>query len=291
MNDFETHAPVDLHANRDHVLHIVQKNGLELEFASDELRADRELVMCAVKNYGNALKFASLDLRADRAVVLEAVKSYGGSLQFASEELRADFEVALETVTRSGWALEFVASQYCADRTIVLAAVHNYGEALKFATRDLRADREVVIEAMRQNWRAVDHALVNLHTSQLKYAFHSKIAIQGCKAVVCTVTSLEKNIDGAVVYKVLAGLGGEELEGILKRPPCNIGDLAYDISSKVGGGLIYLVMPGATGPVSPLMAIEDVLMLQAAPQKRPPQKKRLYNKKIVRTCCVEEGCD
>jgi Domain of unknown function (DUF4116) len=140
------------------LIHKIHKNGLLLEYASDELKADREYVLAAVRQNGWALQFASAALRADREVVLEGVRKDGRALYYASAALKADREVVLAAVRRNGYALPYVSYSLKADREVVLAAVRQNGNALECAHPDLRADEEVVLEAVKQWNGALIHA-------------------------------------------------------------------------------------------------------------------------------------
>ena len=70
----------------------IKKDGLALEFASDEMKNDKEIVLKAIKKDWLALKFASNKLKDDKEVVLEAVKHYGLALIFASRRLQTEFK-------------------------------------------------------------------------------------------------------------------------------------------------------------------------------------------------------
>ena len=71
----------------------VARNGLTLEFASEELRNDKEIVLKAVQNRGSALQYASDELKNDREIVLEAIKFDKEAIQYASEEMKNDPEI------------------------------------------------------------------------------------------------------------------------------------------------------------------------------------------------------
>ena len=63
-------------------LKLLEKNGLALEFCSEELRDNKTVVLKAVKQNGLALKYASERLRKDQNVILEAISSNPESRQF-----------------------------------------------------------------------------------------------------------------------------------------------------------------------------------------------------------------
>ena len=60
--------------DREAILAAVNKNGLELQYASDALKADREVALAAVKQNSNALQYASDALKADRDFVIDCLK-------------------------------------------------------------------------------------------------------------------------------------------------------------------------------------------------------------------------
>ena len=53
----------------------VQKNGWNLEYASNKLKNDKEIVLNAVQQWGGALQFASDELKNDKDIILTAVAS------------------------------------------------------------------------------------------------------------------------------------------------------------------------------------------------------------------------
>ena len=69
------------------------KGFLRVMMGRQLLALKKEAVMAAVKKDGMALQYASNEMKADREVVLAAVKEDGMALQFASDELKADEEV------------------------------------------------------------------------------------------------------------------------------------------------------------------------------------------------------
>ena len=75
----------------DLVSFIVNKNGLELEFASDKLKNNPEIVKLACLNNGLALKYASIELRNNPEIINIAISSNNHSFKFVSNDLRNDY--------------------------------------------------------------------------------------------------------------------------------------------------------------------------------------------------------
>ena len=97
-----TSRPAVIYRDQKDILAAVSKDGLALEYASDDLKKDREVVLAAVSQDGKALQYASDERRRDRKVVLAAVSQNGSALQCASDELKKDREVVLAAVSQQG---------------------------------------------------------------------------------------------------------------------------------------------------------------------------------------------
>jgi hypothetical protein len=126
------------------MLTAVRRDGLALEFASEDLRNDPDVVLAAVTQNGWALKHASAALRSDRGIVLAATRSYCLALTEASEELRSDRDFVVAVVARSGLALQCASSRCRGDKEVALAAVTQDGRSLAHASSELRADEDVL---------------------------------------------------------------------------------------------------------------------------------------------------
>jgi hypothetical protein len=96
-------APVADWDNRLQVLAAVQRNGFNLQHASEALRGTKNVVLAAVADEGCALRFASEQLRNDRSVVMRAIESDPYAYYHASATLRADEQLALRAGVPSLW--------------------------------------------------------------------------------------------------------------------------------------------------------------------------------------------
>ena len=82
--------------NREYVMENVKKEGVLLEFASDELRDDKEVVLEAIYNNPEALEFASERLKGDRDVVYNSVSKVGWTYCYAKENLLEEIDFLRE---------------------------------------------------------------------------------------------------------------------------------------------------------------------------------------------------
>ena len=117
-----------LKQNKPFFLDVLKKNGLILEYASNELKGDIDIVSTAISQNGMALKHASDELQNNKDIVLNAVKQSGMVLEYAP---------LLQN-----------------DKDIVLQAVKQNGFAIQFASDDLKENKEIVIEALKQDSRS-----------------------------------------------------------------------------------------------------------------------------------------
>ena len=144
-------------SGRDHVLFLIARGKLRLQFA-EEFQNDREVVLAAVKKEGDALEWASETLQADRDVVMAAVKQNGMALRDVSYKLRANRDVVLAAVKKNDVAMTYADVRLRSDRDFMLAAVTQHGIALYWASPTIQADREVVMIAVKQNGWALGSA-------------------------------------------------------------------------------------------------------------------------------------
>ncbi len=70
-------TPTFIVEDRDVMLAAVKRDGMKLEYASDDLKRDRKVVLAAVRSDGGALKHAAAELQADMEVVLAAIEDGG----------------------------------------------------------------------------------------------------------------------------------------------------------------------------------------------------------------------
>jgi len=138
--------------NKAVVLEAIRKSPPALQFASNGIRKtinecglgmeewrgnDREAVLVAVNQRGHALEYASIELQGDPEIVLAAVKNRWSALQFASESTRNDKEIILTALVQDGQALQYASKLLQNDPEVVLAAIKKKPEALRYASRDI----------------------------------------------------------------------------------------------------------------------------------------------------------
>ena len=69
---------------KNNILKKIKKNGLALQYISNELKNNKEIVLTAVKQDGLALQYASNELKKNKEVVLTAVNQNGMALQYTT---------------------------------------------------------------------------------------------------------------------------------------------------------------------------------------------------------------
>lgn len=145
-------ASQDVKENKDVVLEAIRKSPPALRFASTGIRKtinecglgmeewrgnDREAVLVAVNQRGHALEYASIELQGNPDIVLAAVRNRWSALQFASESTRNDKEIILTAIVQDGQALQYASKLLQNDPEVVLAALKQKPEALRYASRDI----------------------------------------------------------------------------------------------------------------------------------------------------------
>lgn len=120
MHDITEKIPEELSNNRELVIDVVRKNGLALQYVSEQLRDDDIVVKIAVENNGMALQFASHRLQNIHHIVMSAVLENGWALQFASDTLRDNSEI----VTCAMWTHNDVV-EYASDDIKIMQTIEH----------------------------------------------------------------------------------------------------------------------------------------------------------------------
>mmetsp|Transcript_17178 Transcript_17178/g.65569 ORF Transcript_17178/g.65569 Transcript_17178/m.65569 type:complete len:254 (-) Transcript_17178:222-983(-) len=133
----------------------VQRDGMELQFASEEVKGAKEVVLQAVARHGSSLYYAAAALKDDEDVVLAAVGQNGLSLCYASARLKAQKAVVDAAIANDGRAIYHADKSFHRDPLAVLAAVANRGDALQYAHWTLRQHYKILAVALKTDPRAL----------------------------------------------------------------------------------------------------------------------------------------
>ena len=148
----------ELRSDRDKVFACVKRDGMLLEFASNELKKCPVIVLASVQCSPSAIQYAAEEVRADQDIFTAAVVGGVRETTWLPEALRADRGLALRCVERSCSALCVFSDELKADRFVVATA-----GSLEFASEDLKKDRDFVISFMAKgdgiNLSFVDESL------------------------------------------------------------------------------------------------------------------------------------
>jgi hypothetical protein len=140
----------------------VGRNGLSLQYFTEELRSDRQLVLLAVQNRVESFQFAADHLKTDVRFVLEVMRNGGvdgwKAFEYASGMLRSRHDFVLSAVQQSAWVLRYAAPKLQTNIEIVRAALKQDGLALQIMPEELRNNREMVEIAVSQNGWAIGYA-------------------------------------------------------------------------------------------------------------------------------------
>eukprot|EP00913_Durusdinium_trenchii_P027526 g25816.t1 len=145
------------------VLEAVRRSGFALEYAAEHLRGDRQFVLEAVKQNGFALARASAKLQGDPEVILAAIKEEGAAFEYAAQELKGDFDFALEVVSLGGpGAMKHISADLWEDPRFVLHAVRQAPSALEHAQAEVKAEPTFVLELLSRSPAALPFVAAEL---------------------------------------------------------------------------------------------------------------------------------
>lgn len=85
--------PINFRDDFDIVLVAVSKNGISLEFSSENLKNNYEIVLAAITQNGTSLQYASNELKNNKKIVVFAMNQHQNNFKYASELLRNDQEL------------------------------------------------------------------------------------------------------------------------------------------------------------------------------------------------------
>lgn len=84
--------------NKTHLLHILKKEGLALQYADTLFKKDRDVVLTAISQNGEALAYADAHFKYDKSIVLAAIKKSAKAFYFANKSLKANEEVVFAAI-------------------------------------------------------------------------------------------------------------------------------------------------------------------------------------------------
>ncbi|KAG2373378.1 hypothetical protein C9374_012244 [Naegleria lovaniensis] len=145
-------------------LEIVRKNGLCLEFMSNELKSNREVVMDAISQNGNALKFASEELRDDTKIVDLALDYDLECIRFASQNVLSCKSYMMDVISENGFLLEYASDNLKADEQIIEKAFLQEPQSIEFASIEfLMENKHFLLNILKQDVknRALDTLMLN----------------------------------------------------------------------------------------------------------------------------------
>lgn len=130
---FLPHLPERLSDDFEIVIKVIQKNPLDLQFASNRLRSDAAVIRTVIKIDGYGIMFASEALRDDKQLVLDALRTeknetdeYDDILQNMSARLRDDPDVVSETIRLDRKNIRFASERLKDDETFMLSEISKH---------------------------------------------------------------------------------------------------------------------------------------------------------------------
>ena len=125
-----------------------------VEFASRLIRNDKEAVLPLIKKQGLDLQWLSTKLKSDKEVVMAAVCKCGFSLSYASPELQDDDEVVMAAIAEQPKALYYASERIRSNKNIVQMVIRDDITVLSSASETLLNDSEYMLSIIKRNARA-----------------------------------------------------------------------------------------------------------------------------------------
>ncbi|MBA3722029.1 MAG: DUF4116 domain-containing protein, partial [Parachlamydiaceae bacterium] len=110
------------------MLMLLRRNGLNLKILSNELKRDEEIILAALENNGLALQYVPKDIENYNKLALVAVKQNIFVLENVDcSKFLNDKEIMLMLLRRNGLNLKILSNELKRDEEIILAALENNG--------------------------------------------------------------------------------------------------------------------------------------------------------------------
>lgn len=123
------------------MLHAVECDGMNLEYASCGLKKDEDVVQKAIFSDPRAIKFVSPEVKNYRKYVLIAVNFDGSLLKFTTDEMKDDEGIVLTAVKNSGYSLGYASDRLKGNKHIAWNAFLNNREALDYIADNIKYDQ------------------------------------------------------------------------------------------------------------------------------------------------------
>jgi len=156
----------DQRSDKNLVLELCNRNGMNLEFASLDLQDDDDIVYLATKQYGESFYFASERLKCNKEFILRLIRIRGSILKFISEELRDDYELVKLAVTCFGGSLEYASYRLKNNLDIVKCTALQYVNSVKYAGEELVNSEGDMLELIAINSTCFKYVSENLKNNK-----------------------------------------------------------------------------------------------------------------------------
>jgi len=242
---------VEIKQDREIMIHIINNDGMTLQYADRTLKSDKNIVELAVKNNGLALQFADLTLKSDENIVELAVKNNGLALQYVDQSYKEYEKIIQLSIENNGLALEF-AGIFQTDEDIVELVVKNNGLALKFAADQIKTNKDIVVLAVNNNGLALEFCLLSsssLDEETKKNIVKTAVQNNGLALQFAKQFQTDKDIvklavqkDGmALQYAILSEINEEE-QIIIVKTAINNNGLALQYVKYYLGNNYYIIL-------------------------------------------------
>ncbi len=136
----------------------VKRNGLQLEYASDELKDDKTIVTLAVISDGISLEYASDRLKNDLSIVTFALEEDFRAIFYVGSELLKDEEV-FKYLFKIPRVIEYYCSKYSCDRWLLGRFMSINPDSYKFASKDIKSDYSYTKSIIKNHGLVLEHVI------------------------------------------------------------------------------------------------------------------------------------
>lgn len=143
-------VPERLTNDKKFMMSVIEKNPLDIYYASEELKDDKELVLLAASKSGLVLEYVSKRLRADKDVALMAIKKDYLAYEDLSENLKNDIEILRIVLPEKGDFFKNCSIEIQNNKELALLSLIG-GGFYENLTSEMKEDDEIALYALNKN--------------------------------------------------------------------------------------------------------------------------------------------
>lgn len=163
--------------DRNLLLHLIEQNGDNLKFASENLKKDRDFVLGILEFKGRAFKHIDEDLKKDEELILTALQEDGTAIEFIPDDQKKELRFIRAAVAQNYKAFSLIGNVFDvytkasyldeekleARKNFIIEMIEIDFRVYELLNKELKNDPQLVLELLRRN-----HEIYKLLSNDVK---------------------------------------------------------------------------------------------------------------------------